>query len=189
MRSSCHCTERNRYCQFAAYLYGKQKVCESLDAMTPGRHRPCRKLTSFSCDLQTTSPQRAVAALQLAVQHKELSGDADVAAENAAMQAICAHWISAQSHSAQTAKGRSHGKPAEYPQRNGGLDNSIVQCIGHSSSCEDVGHLQACLVPSIIADLSENGAVLLPAAGSCDSISGQHQDSLKAAFTNPTPER
>ncbi|DBA88907.1 TPA: hypothetical protein ACH3X2_000146 [Trebouxia sp. C0005] len=146
-------------------------------------------LPSYWKPTKTTSPQRAVAALQLAVQHKELSGDADVAAENAAMQAICAHWISAQSHSAQTAKGRSHGKPAEYPQRNGGLDNSIVQCIGHSSSCEDVGHLQACLVPSIIADLSENGAVLLPAAGSCDSISGQHQDSLKAAFTNPTPER
>ncbi len=168
-------------------------MCKPLDAMTSGRHRSCRKLTRLRCVLQTTSPQRAAEALQLAAQEEDSSTDADVAAEHAAMQAMCAHWISAQSRSVQTANNCSHGKPAQHLQLHGGLNNSMVQCIGHSSSsgssCEDAGHLQACLVPSISADLSENGAVVLPEAGSCDRAAGQHQDGLKAAVTKPAPER
>jgi len=109
------------------------------------------------------------------------------------MQAMCAHWISAQSRSVQTASSRSHGKPAQHLQLHGGLNNSMVQCIGHSSSsgssCEDAGHLQACVVPSISADLSENGAVVVPEAGRCDTAPGQHQKGLKAAATKPAPER
>ena len=146
------------------------------------------KLTRLRCVLQTTSPQRAAAALQPAAQEEDSSTDADVAAEITAMQAMCAHWISAQSRSAQTANSSSHGKSAVLSQSNGGLDNSMGECLGHSSSCEDAGHLQACLVSFINADLSENGAVVLP-AGRCDSTPGQHQDGLKAAVANPAPER
>ncbi len=149
----------------------------------------CGKLTKLRCVLQTTSPQRAAAALQPTAEEEDSSTDADVAAENAAMQAICAQWITAQSRRVQRPNSRSHGKPAQYPQLNGGLDNSIVRCIGRSNSCEDAGHLQACVVPSISTDLSENGAVVLPEAGSCDRTHEQHQDGLKAAVTNPAPER
>ncbi len=147
------------------------------------------KLTKLRSVLQTTSPQRAAAALQPAAQEEDSPTDADVAAENAAMQAMCAHWISARSNSVQTANSRSHGKPAKYPQLDGGLDTSMAQCAGHTSSCEDAGHLQACVVPSISADLSENGAVVLPEAGSCDRAAGHHQDGFNAAVTKPAPER
>lgn len=151
------------------------------------------KLTKLRSVLQTTSPQRAAAALQPAAQEEDSPTDADVAAENAAMQAICAQWITAQTRSVQTANSCSHGKPAQHLQLHGGLNNSMVQCIGHSSSsgssCEDAGHSQACVVPSISADLGENGAVVVPEAGSCDRARGQHQHDLKAAVTNPVYER
>ncbi|DBA85756.1 TPA: hypothetical protein ACH3X1_005317 [Trebouxia sp. C0004] len=146
-------------------------------------------LPSYWKPTKTTSPQHAAAALQLAAQEEDSPTDADVAAEVAAMQAMCAQWISAQSRSVQTANSRSHGKPAHHPQLNGGLDNSVVQCVCHSSSCEDAGHLQAYVVPSISADLRENGAVVLPEAGSCDRTPEQRPDGLKTALTNLAPER
>ncbi|DBB06884.1 TPA: hypothetical protein ACH3X3_009543 [Trebouxia sp. C0006] len=150
-------------------------------------------LPSYWKPTKTTSPQRAAAALQPAAQEEDASTDVDVAAENAAMQAICAQWITAQTRSVQTANSCSHGKPAQHLQLHGGLNNSMVQCIGHSSSsgssCEDAGHSQACVVPSISADLGENGAVVVPEAGSCDRARGQHQHDLKAAVTNPVYER
>lgn len=148
--------------------------------------------------MQTTSPQRAVAALQLATQQAADSGlDTDVAAEAAAMQINCQHWISAQSKPQKTPKDahHSHCSPAEYqhtqPKSDSHDDSSShgAQSVSNGQGCGDAGHLQASVVPSISADLTQNGSVLLTEDGTYSKPSEQLGVADKRTDTRPVPNR
>ena len=148
--------------------------------------------------MQTTSPQRAVAALQLANQHAADSGlDTDVAAEAADMQMNCQHWISAQSKPQKTSRDahHSHCNPAEYQPTQpkcGGHDVSSshgVQSVSNGQGCGDAGHLQASVVPSISADLSQNGSVLLTEDETHSKPSEQLRVAHKRTDTSLVPNR
>ena len=148
--------------------------------------------------MQTTSPQRAVAALQLATQKAAESGlDTDVAAEAAAMQIECQHWISAQSKPQKTSKDadHSHCSPAEYqctqPKCDSHDDSSShgVRSVSNGPGCGDAGHLQASVVPSISADLTQNGSVLLTEDGTYSKPAEQLRVANKRTETSPVPNR
>ena len=157
---------------------------------------PCSRTDRIARDVQTRS-KRAAAALQLATQQAESGLDTNVAAEAAAMQIECQHWISAQSKPQKTFKDahHSHCSPAEYQHTQPECDSHDVssshgvQSVSNGPGCDDAGHLQASVVPSISADLTQNGSVLLTEAGTHSKAAEQLRVAQKGAETSPVPNR